>query len=122
MTSTASDDAESAGTVFMGQMMDAYEFEPHEMALLVSAASTLDEIDAMERALSISGPVVTGSTGQDRVNPLIPALANHRLTLLRTLRQLNIESEPAAMPTADQRQRSAKARHAASVRWGKAVS
>jgi hypothetical protein len=121
MTTTVSEGVESAGTVFMTQMTEAYDFEPHEMALLVSAASTLDEIEGMERALSVSGPVVVGSTGQDRVNPLIPALANHRLTLLRTLRQLNIEAEPAVAPTADQRQRSAKARHAAQARWGKAA-
>jgi len=115
MTITESDSVESAGAIFMNSMTAAYDFEPHEMALLVSAASTLDEIEAMERALSVTGPVVTGSTGQDRVNPLIPALANHRMTLLRTLRQLNIEPEVA--PTADQKARSDKARHAARSRW-----
>ncbi|MFJ9963960.1 hypothetical protein [Streptomyces avermitilis] len=107
---------ESAGSVFVTAMTAAYDFDPHEYALIVSAASTLDEIEAMEAALAESGPVSKGSTGQDRVNPLIPALANHRLTLLRILRQLGVENE--APVSADQRQRSAKAQHAAQVRWG----
>ncbi|WP_162624953.1 hypothetical protein [Streptomyces cadmiisoli] len=108
---------DTAGSLFVTKMTEAYEFDPHEHALLVSAASTLDEIEAMELALAASGPVVKGSTGQDRVNPLIPALANHRLTLLRILRQLGIEDGPAVQPTADQRAASAKASHAARIRW-----
>ncbi|WP_392840649.1 hypothetical protein [Streptomyces sp. LN500] len=109
---------DSAGSLFVTAMMKAYDFDAHEHALIVSAASTLDEIEAMEQALAISGPVSTGSTGQQRVNPLIPALANHRLTLLRILRQLNIESE-AAQPSADQKRRSDKARNAAQARWSR---
>ncbi|MCT9141883.1 hypothetical protein [Streptomyces violarus] len=102
----------------MTTMTAAYDFEPHEHALIVAAASTLDEVEAMEAALAASGPVVKGSTGQDRVNPLIPALANHRLTLLRILKQLGIEDENSAPLTADQRAASAKASHAARMRWG----
>lgn len=109
---------DSAGSLFVTAMMKAYDFDPHEHALILSAASTLDEIEAMEAALAISGPVSTGSTGQQRVNPLVPALANHRLTLLRILRQLDIESDAPQAQTADQRARSAKARHAAQSRWG----
>lgn len=108
---------ESAGSLFVTAMTAAYDFEPHEHALIVTAASTLDEIEAMEMALATTGPVSKGSTGQDRVNPLIPALANHRLTLLRILRQLGIE-DGAASQTADQKRRSAKAQNAAQVRWG----
>ncbi|MGW0628899.1 hypothetical protein [Streptomyces sp. NPDC002758] len=108
--------SESAGSLFVTAMKAAYDFEPHEHALIVSAASTLDEIEAMESALAESGPVSKGSTGQDRVNPLIPALANHRLTLLRILRQLGIENE--APISADQKRRSDKAKHPAQVRWG----
>ncbi|WP_392874543.1 hypothetical protein [Streptomyces sp. LN499] len=108
---------DSAGSLFVTAMMRAYDFDAHEHALIVSAASTLDEIEQMESALAISGPVSTGSTGQQRVNPLIPALANHRLTLLRILRQLNIESE--APVSADQKRRSDKARNAAQARWSR---
>ncbi|MFI6373576.1 hypothetical protein [Streptomyces sp. NPDC050546] len=110
--------SETAGSLFVATMTTAYDFEPHEHALIVAAASTLDEIEQMEAALAKAGPVIKGSTGQDRVNPLIPALANHRLTLLRILKQLGIEDEPATQPTADQRAASAKASHAARVRWG----
>ncbi|MFF7112210.1 hypothetical protein ACFY91_07865 [Streptomyces albogriseolus] len=119
---TESDDspAQSAGDLFIARMRETYDFDPHEHALLLAAASTLDEIDSMEQALVASGPVIKGSTGQDRVNPLIPALANHRLTLLRVLRQLNIEGEAPATQTPAQRAASAKARDAANARWGNA--
>lgn len=110
--------AQTAGDMFLARMTQEYEFDVHEQALLVAAASTLDEIDQMQQALATSGPVIKGSTGQDRVNPLIPALANHRLTLLRVLRQLNIEDESAAAKTPAQRAASEKARNAAQARWG----
>ncbi|MEU6321501.1 hypothetical protein [Streptomyces sp. NPDC047009] len=110
--------AESAGSLFVTAMKAAYDFEPHEHALIVSAASTLDEIEGMELALAQSGPVIKGSTGQDRVNPLIPALANHRLTLLRILKQLGIEGESAPdSRSAEQKAISEKASYAARVRW-----
>jgi phage terminase small subunit len=108
--------ADSAGSTWLESMTAAYDFDPHERALLVSAAQTLDEIAAMEAALAESGPVVNGSTGQPRVNPLVAALSTHRLTLLKLVKALGIEPEPAAQ-TPEQHRRSAQAQHAAKSRW-----
>lgn len=75
-------------------VIEACEPNPTELAILHELCFVLDEIDVLRTVLARSEPVVTGSTGQPRPNPLYAELRRHRELADRLARTL-------AFPTDD---------------------
>ena len=69
-------------------IIETCEPNPTELAILHELCSVLDEIDVLRAALARSEPVVTGSTGQPRPNPLYGELRRHRELADRLARTL----------------------------------
>lgn len=60
----------TSGTRLWRDVVGRYELDPVELTLLFQLCRTVDELDAVNAAIKKSGPVVDGSTGQMRANPL----------------------------------------------------
>lgn len=75
-------------------VIESCEPNPTELAILHEFCFVLDEIDVLKAVLARSEPVVTGSTGQPRPNPLYGELRRHRELADRLARTL-------AFPTDD---------------------
>jgi hypothetical protein len=97
-------------------MTREFEFTSAELSLLHQLACTVDEIADLKAALATTKPVVKGSKGQPRANPLLAELRNHRKLAdqLTTALSLPIEGEAVG------RRRSAQAKQAADAKWRKA--
>lgn len=94
-----------------------YELRPDEIRILEDACREADLIDAMAAAMKYADFMVTGSQGQDVINPLIPELRQHRSTFAALMGKLKLpDEEPAGQDTGT---RSTAARNAAQSRWGK---
>jgi hypothetical protein len=94
-------------------VVEEYVLDPAETALLHELCRTSDELDALTAAMAHQSPVVAGSRGQPRANPLLAEIRQHR-RLAETL------SAALALPMDGEtlgRQRSASARVAAHARW-----
>lgn len=74
-------------------IIDTCEPNPVELAILHELCSILDEIDVLRSVLARSEPVVTGSTGQPRPNPLYGELRRHRELADRLARTLAFPSD-----------------------------
>lgn len=72
-----------------------WKLRPDELALLLAAARTVDELTILESALAISSPVVEGSRGQVRAHPLVSQVREHRLTLRLLLSSLRLDEDNA---------------------------
>lgn len=91
------------------------ELRVDELRILEDACREVDLIERLEDALRDAPLVVTGSQGQPVASPLVQELRQHRGLVARLLAALKLEDEGDS--ERDARERSAKARHAASVRW-----
>ena len=65
-----------------------YELSPAEARILAEACRTADELDRMRDELAQGSPLVKGSTGQPRANPMFDEVRKHRETLARLLTAL----------------------------------
>lgn len=74
-----------AGASLWSDVLSVYVLQPHELRLLAVACRLADETEILEAALSDSEPVVAGSMGQPRANPLYAEIRAHRLSFLRTV-------------------------------------
>jgi len=71
-----------------------YVLTPAELANLAEACRTCDELDRLERAVrALSELVVSGSTGQPKVHPLLEEVRRHRLLLERLTSALNLPDQ-----------------------------
>src|ERR1700730_13893040 len=88
-------DLATAGRALWRDAVREFTFSSVEFALLYQLCTTVDEIALMRTDLSEMGPLVSGSEGQPRVNPLIAALATHRklADTLATALALPVEGE-----------------------------
>jgi P27 family predicted phage terminase small subunit len=106
----------SAGRALWRAQLSEFEASsPAELALLEQACLTVDELAAMKTDLAEMGLVVSGSTGQPRINPLVSAIAAHRKLLDQLVVSLGI---PLPSETVGRR-RSAAAKQSADARWRK---
>lgn len=68
------------------------ELRSDERAVLEAACHQLDELAVLEAALADAEPVVVGSVGQPKVNPLFAEARGHRAELRRLLGALEVEA------------------------------
>jgi len=102
----------TAGLRLWNAVVDEFVFDPGESELLRTTCHSLDELEALEAALAESPPMVTGSQGQPRPNPLLDEVRKHRETLSRLLSML-------ALPRDAARSLSELGSAAALARWKK---
>lgn len=82
--------ARSRGARFWRAVVAEFEPSPVELELLGEACRTLDELDALRRAVATDGPIVTGSRAQPRTHPGLVELRQGRAELRRLLDALSI--------------------------------
>ncbi|MBF6459814.1 hypothetical protein IU433_12280 [Nocardia puris] len=102
------------GRKLWADVIGTYELRPDEVRVLKDACREADLVDALEAQLQGSALLVTGSQGQQVINPLVSEIRQHRGVLSSLLRQLRL---PDGNDTPDAR--STQARDAANARWSK---
>jgi hypothetical protein len=95
------------------------DYEPNaaEIQILYELARVLDEIDVLSAVLAQSEPIVQGSTGQPRINPLYGELREHRKLADQLTLSLALPAEGEQVG----RRVSGSARAAAESRWRRAI-
>jgi P27 family predicted phage terminase small subunit len=92
-----------------------FDFNSAELSLLAQLCCTTDEIADLKAALTATGPVVRGSTGQDRANPLLAEIRNHRKLADQLVVALGLPIDGEQVG----RRRSSQQKQAADARWRK---
>lgn len=77
-----------AGRALWRAVLAEYDLSPPELQLLTEACHTADELDRLRRLVEEANPIVDGSRGQPRANPLLAEIRRHRETLARLLAAL----------------------------------
>lgn len=104
------------GRALWNAVLAIYELRPDETRVLREACAEVDLIDALDAQRRKLPVLVTGSQGQQVMNPVISELRQHRTVLAGLLRQLRLPEE--SSPAADVPQtRATRARAAANSRW-----
>jgi hypothetical protein len=94
---------------------DKFVLNPGELAVLVEACRTADELDRLERAVrKLPELTTTGSTGQIKAHPLLQELRNHRVVLERLTAALALPDETQEVGL---RRGQQHAQRAANARW-----
>lgn len=109
----APSDLQTRGKGLWRSVVGKYVLDPAETALLHELCRTADELDALTAAMADQSPVVAGSQGQPRANPLLAEIRHHR-RLAETLTvalALPVDGETTG------RRRSVNAKAAANARW-----
>jgi phage terminase small subunit len=104
---------QAAGKALWRQVLDEFEPNAAEFALLFQLCLTVDELAAMKADLAEMGMVVMGSRNQPRLNPLIAAITAHRKLVDQLVVALGV---PLPGETVGRR-RSAQAKQAVDTRW-----
>jgi hypothetical protein len=82
---------QARGKALWRNTFELYELNPAETAVLVEICHTTDEIGTLETALASQRSLtVKGSRGQPVPHPLLGELRQHRETMRRLVRQLNL--------------------------------
>ena len=108
-------DLKEAGKALWRNLTREFVFNSAELALLHQLCCTTDEIADLKAGLTATKPVVKGSRGQPRANPLLAELRNHRKLADQLVVALGLPIDGEAVG----RRRSAQARQAADTRWAK---
>lgn len=90
------------------------EWDERELVLLNLARRQADDTAKLELLLRRQGLTVIGSTGQERLNPLVAELRQQRLTLARLLAEVRLPDEGIG-PS-----RNVRKVRAAQTRWARA--
>ena len=102
-----------AGIEVWLSMTGRFTFHEGELQILRQLAAIVDEIAVMEGALAESGPMIEGSRGQQRLNPLYNQLITHRSVLDRLMVSLALPADGEQVG----KRRSPQAKQAAQARW-----
>lgn len=106
------------GSAFWRAVTGAYELRPDELRLLADACREMALVDRLEDELRGSPLMVKGCHGQPVASPLVQEVRQHPSVLRALLRALSLPDDVAAGGRGGD-ERSASARHAAQVRWGR---
>jgi hypothetical protein len=106
-------DLEKRGKAIWNSIVKTYQLNPAETALLHELCRTADELDTLMAAMAEQSPLVTGSQGQPRPNPLLNEIRLHRKVAesLAVSLALPLDGESIGQ------RRSVNARAAANMRW-----
>lgn len=103
-----------AGAELWQRVVGEYELAPDELALLLQACRTVDELETMQAALAEGPLLVKGSTGQPRPSGLLAEVRAHRLALVKLLEQLALPEDGEEAGKTPNQLRASKA---AQTRW-----
>ncbi len=106
----------AAGRSLWRSVVDTYELRPDELLLLEKACRTADESARLDEETRTAPLMVTGSTGQQRHNPLLNEARQTRALLGALLKQLALPDEE-SRHAATAHNNSARAMTAARARW-----
>ena len=79
----------AAGARLWHSVVDDYELEEHELALLVEAVRTVDVLNELEADVRGTGPIVSSPQG-DKANPALVEARQQRIALARLLAALRL--------------------------------
>ncbi|TMC35552.1 MAG: hypothetical protein E6J28_11730 [Chloroflexi bacterium] len=116
--STEAEDFGPSGALLWHGYVDQFEMDPGELAALRQACQVVDELDRVQSLIRKSAPLVTGSVGQLRENPLYAQAREHRKVLIKLLATIKVPSAAPGALTGNVI--SLAAREAARARWRKA--
>jgi P27 family predicted phage terminase small subunit len=105
------------GRKFWQRIVGEWECSPVELELLAEACRTLDELQALRRAVARDGAVVKGSQGQRRSHPALTELRLGRGELRRLLDALGLEAQVDAEGDDVVSLTSRRAQRAVRTRW-----
>ncbi|OAN70521.1 hypothetical protein A8B83_13660 [Rhodobacteraceae bacterium EhC02] len=77
-------------------VQEDYAIEPHHAKLLVLACEAFDRCQQARALIDAHGPVVVTSDGGMKAHPAIAIERDARLAFARLLRELDLDTEPAA--------------------------
>ncbi len=86
-----------AGQVLWRAVTRSYELEDHDLAILAAACEAADRAAAARVEIDRDGITIEGRYGR-RANPAIQIERDSRLSMLKALRELGLNAEPAAEP------------------------
>lgn len=115
---SAPPDLATVGRKLWRDVVAIYDLRADELPLLAEMARTVDDLATMRAAVLEAGPVVTGSKGQPRPNPLLTEIRGSRLVLARLAGQLGLPDQPGEPGTTSQTPAVRRASKAARARWG----
>lgn len=102
------------GAEYWHSVTGTYDLTDSELALLLEACRTADNLDQLAATIAEHGPMVVGSNGQPVVNPALTEARGQRIVLHRLIAALALPDPKGAMvPTTA----TTKARTAAAARW-----
>src|SRR3954451_20168645 len=81
----------AGGRRLWASVVDAYELEEHETALLVEAVRTVDLLDLLDARVRNEGPIVPSPQG-DKAHPAAVEARQQRIALARLLAALRLPS------------------------------
>jgi hypothetical protein len=81
------------GKRLWAEVIDVYQLDPAELAVLEQLARTLDELARLNAAAAKAPVTVSGSRGQETVNPLFDQVLRHRKTVETLARSLALPIE-----------------------------
>ena len=85
----------AAGKRLWRSVTGELDLRSDELGILEQAARTTDELAALVSALAVAEPMVSGSMGQPKPNPLFGEVRAHRDLLRRLLRSIEVEDQAA---------------------------
>ena len=109
-------DLKKDGLELWKSITDDYDLRVDEKATLASTCRATDRIALMRDELGQMALMLTGSTGQQVVNPLVAEIRAHEAQVAGLLSKLKLPDDP---KTGVEGERSSNARAAANARWAK---
>jgi hypothetical protein len=115
---------DAAGRRLWHDIADEYLLRPDEYRILEDAAREADLVELLADAQREQPLMITGSMGQQVLNPIIAEVRQHRAALSQLLTKLKLPDDPSGsagegadtgQPAGDER--ATKARAAANARW-----
>lgn len=88
------------GRAYWQAVVTDYDLTPSELAILIEACRTLDNLDQLAAAIARDGVMVLGSAGQSVTNPALTEVRGQRLALHRLVSALALpDVDGATVPT-----------------------
>lgn len=103
----------AAGKKLWTSLVDTFDFDAREVAVLERACRQCDDVALLEGLLERDGLSTVGSTGQPKLTPIVSELRQGRLAVARLLGDLALPDGSQMPATA----RTVRARKAANHRW-----